>query len=99
MIIFGAVYFALPRITGREIPIAAKSFHFWTSTFGVLLLLLAYLIGGLTHGVLAGPAIIGMVVCCNRFDSAIFPYYKDCFCYSCLLTTCFCCECLESDLS
>ena len=54
MIIFGAVYFALPRITGREIPIIAKSFHFWTSTFGVLLLLLAYLIGGLTHGVLAG---------------------------------------------
>jgi cytochrome c oxidase cbb3-type subunit 1 len=54
MIIFGAVYFALPRITGREIPIVAKSFHFWTSTFGVLLLLLAYLIGGLTHGVLAG---------------------------------------------
>ena len=32
MIIFGAVYFALPRITGREIPKAAKSFHFWTST-------------------------------------------------------------------
>jgi len=54
MIIFGAVYFALPRITNREIPKGAKSFHFWTSTFGVLLLLLAYLIGGLTHGVLAG---------------------------------------------
>ena len=54
MIIFGAVYFALPKITGREIPVAAKSFHFWTSTLGVLLLLLAYLIGGLTHGVLAG---------------------------------------------
>jgi cytochrome c oxidase cbb3-type subunit 1 len=54
MIIFGAVYFALPRITGREIPKAAKSFHFWTSTLGVLMLLLAYLIGGLTHGVLAG---------------------------------------------
>ena len=54
MIIFGAVYYALPRISGREIPIAAKSFHFWTSTLGVLLLLLAYLIGGLTHGVLAG---------------------------------------------
>jgi len=54
MIVFGAVYFALPKITGREIPVAAKNFHFWTSTFGVLLLLLAYLIGGLTHGVLAG---------------------------------------------
>jgi cbb3-type cytochrome oxidase subunit 1 len=48
------VYYALPQITNREIPKSAKSFHFWTSTFGVLLLLLAYLIGGLTHGVLAG---------------------------------------------
>ena len=58
MIIFGAVYFALPKISGREIPIGAKSFHFWTSTFGVLLLLLAYLIGGLTHGVLAGQPLL-----------------------------------------
>jgi cytochrome c oxidase cbb3-type subunit 1 len=54
MIIFGAVYFALPRITGREIPIAAKSSPVRTSTIGELLLLLASLIGGLTHGVLAG---------------------------------------------
>ncbi len=58
MIIFGVVYHALPKITGREIPLVAKSFHFWTSTAGVLLLLLSYLIGGLTHGVLAGqPAL------------------------------------------
>lgn len=53
MIIFGLVYHMLPRITGKEIGIAAKSFHFWTSTLGVLMLLIAYLIGGLTHGVLA----------------------------------------------
>ena len=53
MIVFGAVYYMLPRITGKEIPKGAKSFHFWTSALGVLMLLLAYLIGGLTHGVLA----------------------------------------------
>ena len=53
MIIFGVVYYMLPKITGKEIGKAAKSFHFWTSAFGVLVLLLAYLIGGLTHGVLA----------------------------------------------
>ena len=53
MIIFGVVYHMLPKITGREIGKGAKSFHFWTSALGVLMLLLAYLIGGLTHGVLA----------------------------------------------
>ena len=53
MIIFGLVYYMLPKITGKEIGKSAKSFHFWTSAFGVLILLLAYLIGGLTHGVLA----------------------------------------------
>jgi cytochrome c oxidase cbb3-type subunit 1 len=53
MIIFGLVYHILPHITGKEISKAAKSLHFWTSAFGVLILLLAYLIGGLTHGVLA----------------------------------------------
>ena len=52
MIVFG-VYYMLPLITGKEIAKSAKSFHFWTSALGVLMLLLAYLIGGLTHGVLA----------------------------------------------
>jgi len=69
MIIFGAVYFALPRITGREIPKAAKSFHFWTSTLGVLMLLLAYLIGGLTHGFLPDSlACLGHHLLFNRFN-------------------------------
>ena len=53
MIIFGIVYYMLPKITGKEIGIKAKSFHFWTSALGIMMLLLAYLIGGLTHGVLA----------------------------------------------
>jgi cytochrome c oxidase subunit 1 len=53
MIIFGVVYHILPQITGREIGTTAKNFHFWTSALGVFALLLAYLIGGLTHGVLA----------------------------------------------
>ena len=31
MIIFGLVYYMLPKITGKEIGKSAKSFHFWTS--------------------------------------------------------------------
>ena len=72
MIVFGAVYFALPKITGREIPISAKSFHFWTSTLGVLLLLLAYLIGGLTHGVLAGQPSLPWS---SSVISSVQPYF------------------------
>ena len=54
MIVFGMVYHMLPRLTGKDICGKASSFHFWTSAAGVMALLLAYLIGGLTHGVLAG---------------------------------------------
>ena len=41
MIVFGMVYYMLPMITGKEIAKSAKSFHFWTSALGVLILLLA----------------------------------------------------------
>lgn len=71
MIIFGVVYHILPQITGREIGSAAKNFHFWTSAFGVFGLLLAYLIGGLTHGVLAQQPSLGWV---TVIDS-VKPYF------------------------
>jgi cbb3-type cytochrome oxidase subunit 1 len=71
MIIFGIVYHILPQITGREIGSAAKNFHFWTSAFGVFGLLLAYLIGGLTHGVLAQQPSLGWV---TVIDS-VKPYF------------------------
>ena len=72
MIIFGLVYHILPKMTGREIGIKAKSFHFWTTTFGVLILLLAYLIGGLTHGVLAQQPSLDWA---SSVISSVQPYF------------------------
>ena len=72
MIIFGVVYYMLPRITGRQINEKAASFHFWTSAFGVMTLLLAYLIGGLTHGVLAQQPELSWA---ESVISAVKPYF------------------------
>jgi len=72
MIVFGAVYYMLPKITGKEITKTAKSFHFWTSALGVMMLLLAYLIGGLTHGVLAQQPELNWA---NSVISSIKPYF------------------------
>ena len=62
----------LPIITGKEIGKAAKSFHFWTSALGVLMLLLAYLIGGLTHGVLAQQPSLEWA---SSVISSVKPYF------------------------
>jgi len=72
MIVFGVVYHMLPKITGKEIKKSAKSFHFWTSAFGVLILLVAYLIGGLTHGVLAQQPSLDWA---SSVISSIKPYF------------------------
>ncbi len=72
MIVFGAVYHMLPKITGKEITKSAKSFHFWTSALGVMMLLLAYLIGGLTHGVLAQQPSLDWT---NSVIASIQPYF------------------------
>ncbi len=72
MIVFGIVYHMLPKITGKEISKSAKSFHFWTSAFGVLMLLLAYLIGGLTHGVLAQQPSLDWA---SSVISSLRPYF------------------------
>ena len=72
MIIFGLVYHILPKMTGKEIGVKAKSFHFWTTTFGVLILLLAFLIGGLTHGVLAQQPSLDWA---SSVISSVQPYF------------------------
>ncbi len=72
MIVFGLVYYMLPLITGKEIAKSAKSFHFWTSALGVLMLLLAYLIGGLTHGVLAQQPSLEWA---SSVISSVKPYF------------------------
>ncbi|MEI8293509.1 MAG: cbb3-type cytochrome c oxidase subunit I [bacterium] len=51
MTAFGAIYYILPRLTGKEWPSSALiSWHFWLATSGVLLGVCVLLLGGLIQG-------------------------------------------------
>jgi len=51
MTIFGAIYFIVPRITGSEWPSGAKiRTHFWFSTYGIVTMITAMLVGGIAQG-------------------------------------------------
>ena len=96
MIVFGAVYYMLPKITGKEIGKNAKNFHFWTSALGVLMLLLAYLIGGLTHGVLAQQPSLEWA---SSVISSVRPYFlitEIAFIILGFFSACFCRKYMES---
>ena len=51
MIAFGAIYYILPRLTGKEWPCSCLiSWHFWLATTGVLLGVSVLVLGGLIQG-------------------------------------------------
>lgn len=51
MTAFGAIYYIVPRLTGKEWPSACFiSWHFWLATVGVLLGVVVMLLGGLIQG-------------------------------------------------
>lgn len=51
MIAFGAIYYILPRLTGKEWPSSCLiSWHFWLATTGVLLGVSVLVLGGLIQG-------------------------------------------------
>ncbi len=51
MILFGAIYFIMPRLTGGEWPSAKLiHWHFWLAAIGLLLMVAALTIGGLLQG-------------------------------------------------
>ena len=51
MTAFGAIYYILPRLTGKEWPSSCLiSWHFWLATIGVLLGVSALILGGLIQG-------------------------------------------------
>jgi len=53
MMMFGAFYFILPRLTGREWPSATLiRVHFWCSAFGIAVYFLALTAGGVQQGLL-----------------------------------------------
>lgn len=51
MVMFGAVYYILPRLTGREF-FSAKlmNLHFWTTAIGILVMFFALTFGGIVQG-------------------------------------------------
>jgi cytochrome c oxidase cbb3-type subunit 1 len=51
MIMFGAVYYIVPRVTGVEWPCAKfVRAHFWLAAIGILLLVIPLAIGGVMQG-------------------------------------------------
>src|SRR5213079_1135349 len=51
MILFGSMYYIVPRLVGREWRYATLiKLHFWASAYGIGLMSLMLLIGGLAQG-------------------------------------------------
>ena len=51
MIVFGAIYFAMPRFTQREWPSASLiGVHFWAALFGILVYGIGMSVGGILQG-------------------------------------------------
>jgi cytochrome c oxidase cbb3-type subunit 1 len=51
MIMFGSMYYIVPRLVGREWRYASLiKLHFWASAYGVMLMVLMLLVGGLVQG-------------------------------------------------
>lgn len=51
MVMFGAMYYIVPRLVGREWRYASLiKLHFWASAYGVMLMVLMLLVGGLVQG-------------------------------------------------
>ena len=52
MMMFGAVYFIVPRVTGIEWPLQkAVRAHFWLAAIGIVILALPLAIGGIIQGI------------------------------------------------
>ena len=51
MVLFGAIYFIVPRLMGQEFPFARLvRVHFWTAAVGVLLFVVPLAVGGIVQG-------------------------------------------------
>ena len=73
MTMFGSMYYIVPRLVGREWRYAALiKLHFWSSAYGVGLMVAMLLIGGIAQGSSLGDPSVGFA---NSTDS-ILPYLR-----------------------
>ncbi|HLB34429.1 MAG TPA: cbb3-type cytochrome c oxidase subunit I [Chthoniobacterales bacterium] len=62
MILFGAIYYILPRLTGIEWPSSSLiRWHFWLATVGVSLMIFSMIFGGVIEGIALEDAAISFV--------------------------------------
>src|SRR5436305_640797 len=73
MIIFGSMYYIIPRLVGREWRYATLiKLHFWASAYGVGLMSLMLLIGGLAQGVTQNDPSMSFI----QSVASVLPYLR-----------------------
>jgi cytochrome c oxidase cbb3-type subunit 1 len=73
MMMFGAIYWIVPQVTGMEWPLQkAVRVHFWLAAAGVLFIVISLAIGGVAQGVKLNHASIPFI----DVTAATLPYLR-----------------------
>ena len=73
MIMFGSMYYIIPRLVGREWRYATLiKLHFWASAYGIGLMSLMLLVGGIVQGVSQADASLPF----NESTESVLPYLR-----------------------
>ncbi|MEO5717750.1 MAG: cbb3-type cytochrome c oxidase subunit I [Chthoniobacterales bacterium] len=73
MVIFGSMYYIVPRLVGREWRYASLiKLHFWGSTYGICLMVLLLLVGGFVQGLSLNDPTLSFA----ETTETIMPYFR-----------------------
>ena len=73
MVMFGSMYYIVPRLVGREWRYATLiKLHFWSSVYGVGLMVLMLLVGGFVQGLSLNDASLSFV----ETTQSVLPYLR-----------------------
>ena len=73
MVMFGSMYYIVPRLVGREWRYAALiKLHFWASVYGIGLMVLMLLVGGFVQGLSMNDSTLSF----TESTQAILPYLR-----------------------
>jgi cytochrome c oxidase cbb3-type subunit 1 len=73
MVMFGSMYYIVPRLVGREWRYATLiKLHFWSSAYGVGLMVLMLLVGGFAQGLSMNDASLSFV----ETTQSVLPYLR-----------------------
>ena len=75
MVIFGSMYYIVPRLVGREWRYASLiKLHFWASAYGIGLMVLLLLVGGFVQGLNLNDPTLAF----SETTQTILPYLRGC---------------------